>query len=398
MRVIRDDARLTVRRGLLRTTMEPLTPTERTVVPAVGPARADTDPRRPSARTSGYAPLRSYAAIGDGRTVALVADDGTVDWYPVPDLHAPPAFAAILDAQNGGCFQLAPVDEHEVTRCYVPRTNVLTTTYTTATGRVRVTDSMNTGVSGLLPWSELARRVDGLAGEVAMAWRVAPGTTFNEASPWVEETVQGAVLRVGHVTMAVPTLGDMTTVINGQQAAGTFSTFPGSRHLVGLAGTRDEPAHVPQPRDVDGGVDRTIENGQRWSAEFDYDGPWEEDVRRSALALKLLLQSTTGSVAAAATTSLPESWSGGKNWDYRYSWLRDNAHTIDALFRFGLREETHAALRWTLVALRNPRLHVFYELNGDEPRPERHVQVPGWRNIGPVADGNPAAEQLQLGV
>ncbi|KGM12877.1 glycoside hydrolase [Cellulomonas bogoriensis 69B4 = DSM 16987] len=350
------------------------------------------------ARTDGYAPLRTYAAVGDGRTVALIAQDGRVDWFPTPDLHAPPAFAALLDARNGGVFELAPTDPYQVHRHYEVGTNVLVTTFVTDTGSVRVTDSLNTGVAGLLPWSELARRVEGLTGHVPMAWRVAPGTKFNEFSPWVQPTVHGHVLRVGHLTIAVPTLGEMTTVVGEQDLAGTFMTGPGSRHLVGVAASRDEPAHLPVPEDVDAGVDRTVANWLAWSNEFRYDGPWGKAVQRSALALKLLLQSLTGAIAAAATTSLPENREGGKNWDYRYSWLRDTAHTVDALFRFGLREETHAAIRWTLTTLRNPTMHVFYELDGSEPREPREVDVPGWCGIGPVVDGNPAARQLQLGV
>ncbi|MBO1751469.1 glycoside hydrolase family 15 protein [Actinotalea sp. BY-33] len=354
--------------------------------------------RAPAPRVDGYAPLRSYAAIGDGRTVALIAEDGRIDWYPTPDLHSPPAFAAVLDEEDGGQVDLAPVDEYRMRRAYVVGTNVLVTTFVTATGTVRVTDSLNTGVAGRLPWSELGRRVEGVEGEVSMAWRVAPGTMFGERSPWVEHSPHGPVLRAGCVTVAVPTLGEMTTVAQEQDISGVFTTSPGSRHLVGLAATHDEPVHVPVPEDVDAGIDRTIANWRVWSREFHYDGPWGKAVQRSALALKLLIQSATGSVAAAATTSLPESWAGGKNWDYRYSWHRDTAHTVDALFGFGLREETHAAISWTLRTLRNPDMQVFYELDGSEPRPPRELDLPGWRGVGPVVDGNPAARQLQLGV
>lgn len=352
----------------------------------------------PCGRTDGSAPLRAYAAIGDGRTVALVADDGRIDWFPVPDLDSAPSFAALLDAEHGGCLELAPTQPFQVRRQYVVGTNVLTTTFVTETGTVRVTDSLNTGVAGRLPWCELARRVDGLEGTVPMAWSIAPGTMLSTASPWVHGTLHGPVLRIDGVTLAVRLLGETTTVVTDQRIDGVLVTSPGSRHLVGLVGTGREPVHLPDPADIDAGVDRTIDNWRAWTQAFHYDGPWGKAVQRSALALKLLIYAPTGSIAAAATTSLPESLAGGKNWDYRYSWVRDTAYAVDALIDFGLREETHAAISWTLRTLREHHTRVFYALDGALPGDHETADVPGWRGIGPVVDGNRADQQLQLGV
>ncbi|GEK23452.1 glycoside hydrolase family 15 protein [Cellulomonas xylanilytica] len=354
--------------------------------------------RDPCTRTGGYAPLRAYAAIGDGRTLALVADDGRIDWFPVPDLDATPAFCALLDAPSGGCVELAPTDRFRVRREYVVGTNVLATTFVTATGTVRVTDALNTGVAGRLPWSELARRVDGLAGTVRMAWRVVPGTALGTASPWVASTDRGHVLTVGGASLALRLLGDMSVHADEREVAGVFTTGPASRHLVGLAGTGGEPVQVPDPADVDDRVDRTIANWLAWTQEFHYDGPYGKAVQRSALALKLLLHAPTGAIAAAGTTSLPESRAGGKNWDYRYAWVRDAAYSVDALLRFGLREEPHAAISWVLATLKRAPLCVFYGLDGSLPGDVETLDAPGWRGIGPVVDGNRAAGQLQLGV
>ncbi|MCC3276601.1 glycoside hydrolase family 15 protein [Arthrobacter sp. zg-Y20] len=351
-------------------------------------------------RTDGYVDLRSYGAIGDGRTVALVALDGSIDWYPTPDLDSTPAFARLLDAENGGQIELRPVADFTVERAYVAGTNVLATTFTTGTGSVRVTDSLNTGVAGRLPWGELARRIEGLDGEVQMRWAVTPGSSFNTASPWVQQTVHGPVLQVQGTTIAVRGRDIGTEETSERDISGTFTARAGSRHLLAVISTHDEPLPLPDPDTIDDGVDRTIANWQDWSREFQYEGRWSDAVERSALALKLLLHSPTGAIAAAATTSLPENVHGGKNWDYRYAWVRDTAYTLHAMIRFGLREEVHAAVSGMLKSVREQGsdLKVFTRLNGSRAEDAEVLDMPGWRGIGPVVNGNDAAAQLQMGV
>lgn len=348
--------------------------------------------------------LSSYAAIGDGRTVALVDRRGSIDWLPVPNLDSVPVFARILDAENGGCLEITPVGEFEVRRRYVARTNVLQTTFITPTGTARLTDAMVTGVAGRLPWAELARRVEGIDGEVSFTWRVQPGTRLNTAAPWAEQRDGATILRVGETSLAVvgQDHGAPATVDDGAgpRVEGAFTTSKDSRHLLVVVATDGEPLHLPHPENVDRSIDRTIEGWRAWSREFGYEGPWQATVQRSALALKLLVYSPTGAIAAAATTSLPENPRGGKNWDYRFAWVRDLAYTAHALVRFGLREETHAAISWLLRTIRDngPDLHVLYTLRGTLAQDVTERDAPGWRGIGPVVTGNPAHGQLQLGV
>ncbi|HXH33726.1 MAG TPA: glycoside hydrolase family 15 protein [Plantibacter sp.] len=349
--------------------------------------------------------LRSYAPIGDGRTVALIGLRGQVDWLPIPNLGSMPVFARLLDDETGGCIELEPVDEYTVTRRYVARTNVLRTTFTTEHGSATITDALVTGIAGRLPWAELARRIEGRSGSVRFAWRVRPGTALGTASPWIEDSTRGPIIRAGETTIAVvgSEHGQDTVVGDGPAApeiAGRFTTSEGSRHLLIVVATHAEPIHLPNPQIVDQGIDRTIENWRTWSRAFSYDGPWADQVQRSALALKLLIFSPTGAIAAAATTSLPENPRGGKNWDYRFAWVRDLAYTAHALVRFGLREETHAAISWLLRTIREngPELHIFYGLEGGVPEEVTEHDVSGWRGLGPVATGNPAQGQLQLGV
>ena len=351
-------------------------------------------------RIDGYVDLRSYAAIGDGRTVALIALDGSVDWMPIPSLDSAPAFGRILDAAEGGAIELAPEGEFSVKRRYVPGTNVLVTTFTTDTGSARVTDALVTGIAGRLPWVELARRIEGVRGDIRFRWRVAPGTMFATASPWKDTTPHGPVLRVDGVTIGVRGIDHGPRGGGDRALAGTFVTSKGSRHVLTVVGTADEPLHLPIAEKTDVGIDRTIANWKTWSREFSYDGPWAEHVQRSALALKLLVYAPTGAIAAAPTTSLPESREGGKNWDYRFAWVRDAAYTVHALTRFGLREETQASVAWLVRTIRDhgPDPHIFYRLDGRLADGVTELNAPGWRGDGPVVEGNPAAEQDQHGV
>ena len=353
-------------------------------------------------------PIESYAPIGDGRTVALVGSNGRIDWLPLPKLTNVPVFAHLLDADTGGYFEVAPdlpETEYRTERRYVPGTNVLETTFVAESGSVRVTDALLIGVSGRLPWAELARRVTGIEGEVPVRWAVHPGTSLQTAAPWIEATAHGHVVRSGATAFTVvglehgPCEPDSDGA-RGPELEGGFTARAGSRHLIAIAATHDEPLHFPKPENVDAGIDRTIENWRHWSHVFSYDGPYAELMQRNALALKLLIYSPTGAIAAAATTSLPENPEGGKNWDYRFAWVRDLAYTAHSLVRFGLREETQAALSWMLQTIRKhgPELQVMYTLDGDLVAGPQEHHVAGWRGIGPVVSGNPASEQLQLGV
>ncbi|MGN7224108.1 glycoside hydrolase family 15 protein [Curtobacterium flaccumfaciens] len=352
-------------------------------------------------RTNGYVPLRSYGAIGDGRTVALIALDGRIDWLPIPSMDSPPVFASIVDAEHGGHVALRPVDDQaQASRAYLPGTNVLVTTWTTPSGTATVTDAMVTGVAGRLPWAEIGRCVQGVEGSVEMEWAVVPGTILNTAEPRRLDTTNGTVIGVDGVTIAIVEQGFEPVHDDGPRFSGRFSTTEDSKSILTIVGTYDEPIFLPEPERTLEGVDRTIENWSTWSKEFSYDGPWSDAVQRSALALKLLIFAPTGAIAAAPTTSLPEDRTGGKNWDYRFAWVRDLAYTVHALTRFGLREETHAAVSWVMrtIAEHDETMPIFYGLDGSKSDTVEERDVPGWNGIGPVTIGNRAGDQLQLGV
>jgi GH15 family glucan-1,4-alpha-glucosidase len=373
---------------------------ERDGVPAPELDPTTSTPTESRCREDGFVALRSYAPIGDGRTIALVAQDGAIDWFPIPDLDSVPVFAAVVDSSNGGRLELAPSIPFSSQRRYLPNTNVLETTFSTESGRVRVIDALNLGHNGRLPWTELVRRVDGVDGEVPMRWRVAPGTCFNTASPWARRTPHGVVLRINNLNIGVCTSDDMEVEVSDQALFGSFTVSAQTRRVIGLVATDAEPLMLSPAGDIDRSLDGTIEHWSNWSAQFAYDDSWNDAVRRSVLILKQLIFSPTGAVAAAATTSLPERSSGDKNWDYRYAWVRDTAYTLDVLRRFGIREETHAAISWLLRTVRRhgAGTGVFYRLDGSPIDPVVEREASGWRGIGPVVTGNRAQGQLQLSI
>ncbi len=319
-------------------------------------------------------------------------------------------FAALLDAERGGRFVLRPEGSFTAERSYVDGTNVLRTRFRTDAGVVEVTDALVTGIAGRLPWTQLVRRVDGVEGAVRMRWLVAPGDLFGDDGVTRFDTGNVPLIRSGHVnvTLSGRDIGREDPVHPGNGPAddwgpdfrGAFTASAGSRHVLCLTGTSEEPIRVPDPGIADGSVERTIRGWQAWRDAFRWDGPWQDQVLRSALALKLLIFSPSGAIAAAATTSLPESSRKRKNYDYRMAWVRDLAYSVDALLRFGLREEPHAAVSFILKALKHNTadgIAVFLTLDGDQSSTVRRVRADGWRGSRPVLVGNDASGQLQLG-
>jgi len=351
-------------------------------------------------RKDGFAPIGSYAVIGDGRTVALVAADGSVDFMSLPSLHAPTTFAAILDPERGGRFTLAPAGDYEATRRYVERTNVLETTYRSGDGAVRVTEALTLQDGGLLPWVEHARRIEGIEGSVRLEWRVEPRFDWGRESPRITRRGDVTVAAGGDLQLTVLSWDAGAVEAEEDALTGSFEIAAGERAMLALVAAHEQPLHVPSRDHVEARLDATCRVWERWLGFWHYDGPWEDEVARSALALKLLVYAPNGSIAAAPTTSLPEVIGGDKNYDYRYSWVRDSAFTLDALMRLGIPEQVQESFGCLLRAVRPtaPDLRPFYDLDGTVPtRRETLDHLRGYRDSSPVRYGNAASTQLQLG-
>jgi GH15 family glucan-1,4-alpha-glucosidase len=351
-------------------------------------------------RNDGFAPIGSYAAIGDGRTVALVSGDGSVDFMSLPSLHAPTTFAAILDPDRGGRFSLAPTGRFEIARRYLGRTNVLETTYRAGDGVARVTEALTLQDGGLLPWVEHARRIEGVEGSVPFEWRLEPRFDWGREQPQIARRGELVVAEGAGIRLAVHSWDAGEVEPEEDALAGSFEIAAGESALLALVASHEQPLHAPSRDHVEARLDATRRVWERWLGMWAYDGPWQEEVARSALALKLLVYAPEGSIAAAPTTSLPEVVGGDKNYDYRYAWVRDSAFTLDAFMRLGLPEQVQQSFACLLRSVRetSPDLRPFYDLGGSVPtRYETLDHLRGYRDSRPVRYGNAASSQLQLG-
>src|SRR5215218_3678244 len=354
----------------------------------------------PGSPERGYVAIGDYAAIGDGRTVALVARDGSIDWLCLPELDSPSVFAAALDAGRGGRFALEPEVEAKVERRYLPETNILETTFTTRRGAVRVTDAMALPGAELGPTRELIRRVDGLRGQVPMRWRVTPAFGYGARAPRLESRGGTPIATDGPHALAVCSWGAGEAHVDEEAIFGRFEARQGSSALIALCAAHQEPLVFPRREDVEARLEATTAYWRRWAEQRGYGGPWRDSVIRSALALKLLVHAPSGAIAAAASASLPEQIGGERNWDYRFCWVRDSAFTLEALLQLGCPSEAEAFFWWLLHAsqLTHPRLQVLYRLDGGERAPERSLDLDGYRGSRPVRVGNDAAAQTQLDI
>ncbi|MBO1081209.1 glycoside hydrolase family 15 protein [Roseomonas haemaphysalidis] len=354
--------------------------------------------RQAGRRNAGCLPLEDYGALGDGRSVALSGADGSIDWWCVPNLDSPPLFDRLLDPEEGGRFVIAPELPFTVRQSYRPRSNVLETVFTTDTGEARLTESLNSGRAGRLPWAELARRIEGLSGEVRFRLDMRPGRRAQAASPYQSKIGRHFVFHVERVLGLLLHSDGIRCERTDESVTGSFSVSAGSREVLAIIAGMDEPLVVPPVEEIDRRIDISDDEWRAWADSVAHRSSERPAFVRSALALKLLLFSPSGAIAAAATTSLPEGIGGKKNYDYRYAWVRDAGYTIKAFLAAGAQAEAKAAFAWLLDRLRQEGCRVCYTLSGAPVPQVREIDVPGYRDSRPVVTGNLATDQHQHGI
>lgn len=347
----------------------------------------------------GYLPLEEYGALGDGRAVALSGSDGSIDWWCVPNMDSPPLFDRLLDPDPGGCFVVTPDAPFKVERRYREGSNVLETLFTTENGKARLVESLNSGSAGRLPWAELARRMEGVEGRVPFRIELHYGRRADTVTSYTVRRGRHDVFHVGHV-LGVLLRSENVRVdeLSDERIVARAEVGPGETATVAIVAGEDEPLVIPSIEEVDGRIDLSDFEWRQWSDRLVYQGPHRDMLVRSALALKLLLYSPTGAIAAAATSCVPERIGGPKNWDYRYAWIRDAGYSIKAFLRIGASAEAKAALTWLLHCLGEGEPEVCYTLGGKPVPPPVEVDVPGYKNSRPVVLGNLAGNQHQHGI
>jgi len=361
------------------------------------------------AESSGRPPVRTplisdYGVIGDMRTAALIGLDGGIDWCCLPRFDSGSVFAALLDRERGGTWAIRPRGEWTSTQRYLPRTNILETTFRTSDGVVVLTDFMPVDEDGRPsgPHPEIHRQLRCTRGRVPMQMVFMPRFEYGARTTRIELLRAGlfATDRTDQV-LTLSSARPFQWVVEQSTATAEFDIDKGEARWLVLR-YDDDDIHPVDRYESARKLDITAAYWARWAASVRYSGPFRGIVKRSALALKLLTHAETGAIIAAATTSLPETIGGERNWDYRFVWLRDAAFTLAALDAVGHHREADDFMRFLKRVCRHEgggHLQTLYGIDGRRDLVERQLDhLHGYRGSRPVRVGNGAAGQLQLDV
>ena len=349
-----------------------------------------------------YKPIGDYGIIGNMLSAALVGRDGAIDWCCLPRFDSPSSFAAILDDERGGRFQIRPRSLFDSRQEYVTDTNVLRTTFRTGLGVVTLTDFMpcypdSGGRVRQLPG--IYRLADCISGEMDLEAIFEPSLDYARGQTSMIVSRHGVNARNGTESLALSSSG-VTFEASERGFVGGFTLHQGDKVWFVLR----HGAKAPESPRVNKSMDRLDATVAYWQSKAEnciVSGPWRDHVVRSYLTLHLLIYSPSGAIVAAPTTSLPEEIGGERNWDYRYAWLRDASLTIDAFAHLGHGDEAGTFMKWLFSVCDRcgPKAQILYDIDFKDPLNERLIDhLKGYRNSRPVRTGNDAYQQRQLDV
>jgi GH15 family glucan-1,4-alpha-glucosidase len=354
---------------------------------------------------SRYAPIEDYGIIGDLHTVALVGKDGSIDFLCLPSFDSPSVFAALLDADRGGRFQIAPqLDDAVHKQLYLPDTNVLLTRFLSDAGVAEVSDFMPVEDAGVA--HNLVRRAKTVRGEIRFAMRCDPRFDYARATHTAERRGEKEILFVGRSGPRELTLRLRSSIpmqLADGAAVAEFTLGGDESASFVLEVVTAEPSPSEQAEYVTEAFKETVNFWRGWIGRSTYKSRWREMVNRSALVLKLLTSREHGSIVAAPTFGLPETIGGVRNWDYRYCWIRDSSFTLYGLMRLGYTSEAADFMRWVMARCQElgpeGSLQIMYALDGRPALQEETLpHLEGYMGSHPVRIGNAAHAHLQLDI
>ena len=355
-------------------------------------------------------PIADYGLLADCNSAALATNDGSIDWLCLPRYDSPAIFSRILDP-DAGHWSIRPTGEFTTERRYLPGTLVIETTFTTDGGVVRLHDAMAFAEGqrghdlGFDAPHELLRSVEGVSGTVQLEMELAPRGEYGLVKPLFRQEEGGGRTFGGPNRIAVR--AGVPVEVSDATMRASFEVSKGESAGFSMRWAPVESAEAPQPTPADGvarRIDDTVEAWRSWEAEHDiYEGPHKELVRLSSRILKGLTYRPTGAIVAAPTTSLPETVGGERNWDYRFSWIRDSSLTIEALYIGACTDEAEEFVSFMTSSAggraAEGSLQIMYGIGGEHDLSERELpHLRGWRNSSPVRVGNGAWDQVQLDV
>ncbi|MEV2239853.1 glycoside hydrolase family 15 protein [Micromonospora sp. NPDC049891] len=360
----------------------------------------------------GYPAIEEHGLIGDLQTAALVSDDGTVDWFCAPRFDSPSIFGALLDRRKGGHFRFAPDGVDYVSKqLYLPGTPILITRFLSRDGVGELIDFMPVTGEQATDRHRLIRIIRVVRGAMRFRFDCRPRFNYGRDPYELEVHPHGDVFRSGALTLSLTPFENKDDLIDRSRIrrdeAGVRATYLLREGDVGGVVLETACPHPPRAIDlaeVNELHDRTGEFWRRWLAHSSYRGRWREMVERSAITLKLMTYAPTGALVAAPTAGLPEQVGGTRNWDYRYTWIRDASFSVHALLRLGFGEEARRYLEWLDDRIRDAHdggmpLQIMYRVDGSPDLPEELLgHLEGYRSSAPVRVGNGAADQLQLDI
>ncbi len=360
-----------------------------------------------------YPNISDHGLIGDLQTAALVTTDGTVDWFCCPRFDSPSVFASLLDAGKGGYFKIAPDRDDYITKqLYFPDNAMLITRFMTPDGVGEVQDFMPVIEGKPTDRHRLVRLLRVARGSMRFTMDLQPRFNYGRDKHTVEITDNGAIFRSGTMDLTLHTAGRRDpgdpeaakVERHGDGLKATFTMAEGQTGGIVLESMGGQPRAL-RHGDLTRLADDTARFWRNWGSQSTYQGRWREMVSRSAMTLKLLTYAPTGAPVAAATTGLPEQAGGERNWDYRYTWVRDGSLTVHALAGLGYMEETAKFAGWLRDRVteqagdKSGPLKIMYRVDGSSDLTEETLDhFEGWRGSRPVRIGNGAADQLQLDI